>query len=122
MITVLTAEISRSLAATSGPSPSSSATSLIPIQTSSAAPTSCTYGKSSNCTAKKVRMIRNTTAPTTPQKIPSLRCAFGRLRQASAMTTALSPDNRMLMTMISSAATQNCGEANSTAILVEEPG
>src|SRR6185436_17345291 len=48
-----------------------------------------------------------------PQKIPSTRCFFGRLRQASAITTALSPDSRMLMKMISSAATQNGGEKNS---------
>ena len=30
------------------------------------------------------------------------------------MTTALSPDNRMLMTMISSAASQNCAVVKST--------
>src|SRR5574337_1554072 len=46
--------------------------------------------------------------------MPRRRCFFGRFRQASAITTALSPDNRMLMTTISSAATQNCGVKAST--------
>ena len=67
------------------------------------------HGSSSRLTAKNVSTIRSTIAPIAPQNTPQRRCFGGRLRQASAITTALSPDNRMLMTMISSAASQNCG-------------
>ena len=117
-MTVFTAANSRSCAWMSCSPSSSSAMRLMPIHSSSAAPTSCRYGSRSRLTAKNVRMIRSTTAPITPQKMPSVRCFGGRLRQASAITTALSPDNRMLMTMISIAATQNCGRAEFHSILV----
>src|SRR5215472_7658919 len=59
--------------------------------------------------AKKVSPMRSTIAPSTPQRIPCRRLFGERLRHASAITTALSPDNRMLTVMISRTATQNCG-------------
>ena len=48
----------------------------------------------------------------------ALACAarVGSLRQASAMTTALSPPSRMSIMMIWPTATQNCGEVRSRSI------
>ena len=69
----------------------------MPIQNSSTPPTSFSQGSSSSVTAKNVRMMRSTMAPAAPQMTPQRRCRRGRSRQASAITTALSPDNRMLM-------------------------
>src|ERR1700704_69562 len=54
-------------------------------------------------------MMRRTIAPSTPHRMPLRRNLSGRLRQASAITTALSPDNRMLIRMISSTEIRNCG-------------
>src|SRR5258706_8582253 len=63
--------------------------------------------------AKNVSTMRSTIAPSTPQKIPSRRWRGDRLRQANAITTALSPESRMLTTMISTTAIQNCGVISS---------
>ena len=67
-------------------------------------------------TAMMVRTIRMATAAPAPQKIALPCWCGGSERAASAMTTALSPDNRMLMTMISSPATQNWGDPKCMAI------
>ena len=50
-------------------------------------------GSFSSQTTMTVKMTRNTTAIAAPSAMPSLRLFSGRLRQASAMTTALSPDS-----------------------------
>src|SRR5882672_6301622 len=63
----------------------------------------------SRLTAKKVSVTRRMMAPATPQKTPSLRWRGGRFRQASAITTALSPLSRMSIRMICRTAIQNCG-------------
>src|SRR6185295_6073648 len=60
-------------------------------------------------------MMRRTIAPRTPHRMPWRRSLSGRLRQASAMTTALSPDSRMLIRMISNTESRNCG-VNSSAM------
>ena len=112
-IIVPTAMRRRSLALTLCSPLSSSATSLTPIQSRSAAPTSLSHGYTSRLIAKNVSRMRNPIAPSTPQKIPYRRCRCDRLRQASAITTALSPESRMLTRMISATATQNCGVTNS---------
>src|SRR5262244_2683214 len=52
-------------------------------------------------------MMRSTTATPAPRTIPHRRWRWGSPRHAIAMTTALSPDNRMLIHMIFSSATQN---------------
>ena len=67
--------------ATSWPSPSSSAISLMPIHSSSTPPTSLSYGSCSSCTAKNVSTIRSTTAPAAPQMMPQRRW---RSRQVAA--------------------------------------
>ena len=69
----------------------------MPIHSSSTPPTTLSHGNSSSVTAKMVRTMRSTMAPAAPQIMPQRRCFGGRSRQASAITTALSPDNRMLM-------------------------
>ena len=60
-------------------------------------------------TAKKVSMMRKTIAPPLPNNTPILRCLSGKERQASAITTALSPDRTILMPMIFSSAAQDSG-------------
>src|SRR6476619_5161938 len=54
--------------------------------------------------------MRITTAAALPPTTARPRCASGRDRLASAMTTALSPDNRMSMLMMRSRSTKNCAE------------
>ena len=51
--------------------------------------------------------MRSTTAAPAPRIMPQKRCRGGSERQASAMTTALSPDSMMLTPMIWPTATQN---------------
>ncbi len=51
-------------------------------------------------------------APAVPHRMPWVRCLGGSLRQASAMTTALSPPSRMSIRMIWPTATQNSGVMN----------
>src|SRR4029453_13794555 len=48
-----------------------------------------------------------------PIRTACLRWRSGSARAASAITTALSPERTMLMPMISSSATQNCGDPSS---------
>ena len=110
---VHTAVSSRSLAWTLCSLPSSWAMSLTPIHSNSAPPTSLSQGYPRRFMAKNVSTMRSPIAPSTPHRIPSRRCRGDRLRHASAMTTALSPDNRMLTKMISTTATQNCGVPSS---------
>ena len=52
-----------------------------------------------------VKMMRSTTAAPAPRIMPQVRLRRGRLRQASAITTALSPDRMMLMPIILAMAT-----------------
>ena len=47
-----------------------------------------------------VKKMRSTTAAPAPSSMPQNRCRGGSERQASAMTTALSPERRMLIQMI----------------------
>ena len=54
-----------------------------------------------------VSATRSTMATALPTTIALLRCLVGRLRAASAMTAALSPDSRMLIQMIVPSAIQN---------------
>src|SRR5204862_5983405 len=54
--------------------------------------------------------MRITTAAALPPTTALQRCASGSERLASAMTTALSPDNRMSMLMIRSRSTKNGAE------------
>ena len=81
--------------------------SLMPIQNSSAAPTIFRYGICSRVSAKKIRMTRRMMAPAVPHRMPIVRCLGGSLRQASAMTTALSPPSTMSIMMIWPTASQN---------------
>ena len=99
----------RSLALTLCSPPSSSAMRRTPIHKSNADPTSFRKGLSSRVMAKNVSPTRRTTAPSTPQRTPWRRRCGERLRHASAITTALSPDNTILTVMISRTASQNCG-------------
>ena len=56
-----------------------------------------------------VKKMRSSTAAPAPSRMPQNRCCGGSERQASAMTTALSPDRRMLIQMIWPTAIQNAG-------------
>ncbi len=56
-----------------------------------------------------VNKMRSSTAAPAPSRMPQKRCFGGSDRQASAMTTALSPDSRMLIQMIWPTATQKAG-------------
>src|SRR6185437_304652 len=112
-ITVHTAASRRSFAFTSTPPSSAGSIRRMPIHTSAMPPAIFSHGSVRSPTANTVSTTRRTIAPSAPQISPQRFCFGGRLRQASAITTALSPDNRMLMTMISTAASQNCGVAKS---------
>ena len=78
----------------------SGARSFTPIQIRRAAPASLRNGIASNVSAKKIRMTRRMIAPAVPQMMPLVRMAGGSFRQASAITTALSPPSRMSIMMI----------------------
>ena len=52
-------------------------------------------------------MMRRPIAAEAPSQMPTLRCFSGSERQASAMTTALSPDSSRSIQMICSSETQN---------------
>src|SRR5271166_4841773 len=110
---VPTAASSRLLALTWRGPLASSAMSLTPIKSSSAAPTSLSQGSKRRLITNNVRTMRSTIAPNTPQKMPCRRERGGRLRQAKAITTALSPESRMLTKTIAPMASQNCGVASS---------
>ena len=56
-----------------------------------------------------VKKMRSSTAAPAPSRMPQKRCFGGSERQASAITTALSPDSRMLIQMIWPTAIQNAG-------------
>src|SRR2546426_5131008 len=65
------------------------------------------YGHLSISTAISVSTTRITMAAALPQKMAFLCCCGGSERAASAMTTALSPDSRMLARMMEPRAAQN---------------
>ena len=92
-------------------SSSSGRISLTAIQSSSPAPISFRNGTLSSVPMNRVKMMRSTTAGPTPSRMPHLRWSSGNERQASAMTTALSPLSRTLIQTISARATQKCVSA-----------
>ena len=59
-----------------------------------------------------VKTTRKIMAAALPQKIAFFCWFAGRLRDANAITTALSPDNKMLATMIDKSAAQKAGPEN----------
>ena len=63
-------------------------------------------GISMTCAITMVKMMRSSTAAPAPSRMPQKRCRGGSERQASAITTALSPESRMLIQMIWPTATQ----------------
>ncbi len=63
-----------------------------------------------------VNRISRTAAAPAPSTMPQNRSLGGSSRTASAMTTALSPDSRILIPMICSAASQNVGRIISETI------
>jgi hypothetical protein len=97
----------------SWPPSSCGISSFTPIHSSSRPPTIFRNGICSSRSAKKISTTRRPTAPNMPQKIAFLRCRSGRRREASAITTALSPPSRTSIAMICPTAIQNSGEARS---------
>ncbi|MGY4595044.1 hypothetical protein ACVWXL_002790 [Bradyrhizobium sp. GM22.5] len=92
----------------------SGTSSLAAITISARPPTSLRYGNSIRLATMPVKMIRSSTAAPAPRIMPHSRCRGLRPRQASAITSALSPDKRMLIQMILPTATQKVGSAIST--------
>src|SRR5512139_1960037 len=128
IITVFTAPPSVALPSISWPSPppSSGSSSLMPIHSSASAPAILSQGSVRSDAANAVSTTRRPIAPATPQKMPFFCRCGGRLRQASAITTALSPASRMSMTMIWTTATQNavwvsCSQNPSPASSIDPP-
>ena len=80
--------------------------SLMAIHRSRRPPISLRNGISITCAITMVKMTRNSTAAPAPSRMPQKRCRGGSERQASAITTALSPESRMLIQMIWPTATQ----------------
>ena len=91
----------------SSPCSSLGTTSLTAIQSSSTPPISLRNAIAMICAMMTVKKMRSSTAAPAPSRIPQKRCFGGSERQASAMTTALSPESRMLIQMICPTATQN---------------
>src|SRR5438132_4352862 len=78
------------------------------------------YGRLSSLTAATGSTTRMMMAAALPQKMAFFCWAGGRLREASAITTALSPDRTMLVRMIDPNAIQNVVEdSSSTGRLLE---
>ena len=90
----------------SSPCSSDGTISLMAIHSSRMPPTSLRNGISITCAITMVKTMRSSTAAPAPSKIPQKRCFGGSERQASAITTALSPESRMLIQMIWPTATQ----------------
>ena len=80
--------------------------SFTPIQSNKIAPAAFKNGRSRSSTAQVMRMTRRTMAPVVPQKTPFIRRSFGKLRQASAITTALSPPSNISIITICATAPQ----------------
>ena len=100
----------RCAAASTSPSPSCSGTSSFAAMNSSAnPPTSLRNGSAINVTTMPVKMMRRKTATPAPRIMPQNRWRGGSPRHAIAMTSALSPDSRMLIHMILPSATQKAG-------------
>jgi hypothetical protein len=70
------------------------------------------YGKVNKATAVIVSTTRKMIAAALPQKMAFFCWAGGKLRDANAITTALSPDNKILATMIESNAAQKAASEN----------
>src|SRR3569832_2910303 len=79
----------------------------MPIHSSINAPPIFRKGSDSNFSAKKISTMRRPMAPTTPHMMPLMRNDSGSWRQASAMTTALSPPSMMSIAMNCSRENQN---------------
>lgn len=112
MATVCTAFQSLLLAAIESSSLSpSSMTSLTAIQTNSPAPMICRKGAFSSEAISTVKSTRRNTATLAPSAMPLVRCSGAKARQASAITTALSPDRTIFSAMISKSLPQIWGSA-----------
>ena len=90
---VPTARHSLSEAATACSSAVSPFASFTAIHKSSRPPTTLRNSICSNCEMMSAKTIRRAIAVPAPSMMPILRCLGGSERQASAMTTALSPDS-----------------------------
>ena len=100
-VTSQTARSSVSPALTlSSPCSSLGTISLTAIQSSSSPPTSLRKAIPMIWAMMMVKKMRSTTAAPAPSRMPQNRCRGGSERHASAMTTALSPESRMLIQMI----------------------
>ena len=79
---------------------SSGPSSFTAIHNSSTPPTSLRYGIFMSAVIAPANTTRNVMATMVPSTTPHRRCLGGSLRQASAITTALSPDNNTSIQMI----------------------
>src|SRR5690606_2493755 len=95
---------------------SSGLSSLTPIHSSNRPPTTFRNGMASRVSAKAMSTTRRMMAPAVPHRMPCMRCLGARLRQASAMTTALSPPSRMSIRMIWNTAAQLSVWKNSSTL------
>src|SRR5690606_10014403 len=95
---------------------SSGMSSLTPIHSSNKPPTTFRNGMASRVSAKAMSTTRRMMAPAVPHRMPCMRCLGARLRQASAMTTALSPPSRMSIRMIWNTAAQLSVWKNSSTL------
>src|SRR5438105_1216861 len=75
----------------------------------------------------RVKMTRSSTATPAPRTMPHNRCFGGNVRQAIAMTTALSPDKMTLTKMIWNTPIQNgacvmsCHKKSTTNLVFHSP-
>src|SRR6185437_13553736 len=97
----------------------SSITSLMPIHSNNAPPASLRYGTPSSRPITAQNATRNRTAPRLPKKMARRRMRSGRLREAMAITTALSPDSTTLESTILPTAAQKA--ADHSSITVKSP-
>src|SRR5215468_9712667 len=84
-------------------------------------PTILSHGSSIKAATKTVKTTRSSTATPAPKIMPHSRCRGRNPRHAIAMTTALSPESRMLIHMICSRATQKAAWPTSLQPLVTMP-
>ena len=88
---------------------SSLAKSCAPIHNNSNPPTICKPCRAISHAAMMVKPMRKTTAAPEPKRMALRCCSGGKPRAAKAITTALSPESRMLIQMIFNKPTQNSG-------------
>ncbi len=107
MATMRTAAHRWAAACTPSSSSFSGTSSFAAIKINAKPPISFRNGIVINVTTMNVKMMRRKTATPAPSTMPQTRCCGWSPRQASAITSALSPDNRTLIQMILVRATQN---------------